>query len=578
MKTKDTFLPCLALLCCHLLLLSSAQPVHAQDGRDFFRLMESEQTTPRDSEERRVHQDAPLEALQHLFGNSREAGGSPEARRPPSSSQPLPGSTVHLHKERHNGLSLVRAPELTSLPQGAAYGESCQGYLFLIQGTRRGESRQGLIYSPDGTRNLGSVDNPGYTHCIGEYFFVGSRSAAAAVFHIPTERLTHLSYRLPNGAPGSDSYLFPLTPLDPEVPTEALLYTRDRENNRFIGLWQPGLEEIALRDSPFGHIRDARFVGESLQISSGFPSSNHSSRTALHLVDRQGIREIHSDRSGNTITFLADGWTAYRINSGGGVISPSGEKEPLELRGCRHSPSLIGASHKASALLMACFDARDDAFENYLYWSQSTGSITWRQRRGYERGSTSLLNISRRTDTVIFDFNTPTHPTKLPRGLWFDLSQGAFFQGSPLFALSHYGNSGRSSRFLATNVEMVSGSFRHQLDVHLIDIERGTETFLHAYQDCPGYLHLVAQNQTQDEFIIHCLTKPESGRWHFIYHWSELVDVQTGTRWRETNRRHEGFTDRGAVVLSNLSAGTNHSYAVASRLWITADPVSPRPQ
>lgn len=572
MGMKRTNRLLLVMMIAGLASFSCATKGEAQE-RDFLKIFQREMEEERSATTQPQRQTQPRSgsgggAMEQLFGSPGES--SERRERTPrgwsgEAAQIGPGNQTPLERGRHPGLREVSAPSMRSLPSNSAYGGSCEDYLFLLSGSRERDTRIGTVVNSRTGEALGSVAHPGRTECMGEYFLMNSERRMPAIFHLPSESFLTLDFELPNGAPSSDAYLFGLVRDGEESPREVLVYTRDGQNNRFIGLWQPGRERVELRSSPFGHIRDARYVGETLQVSSAFPTGGTSSRTALHIVDDRGIEEIHSDSRGNLIAFLKGGWTAYR-GDGGGAISPDGRKEALSVSGCRHPASLIAASHDASALLMACLDGQDEAYENYLYWSSERGATTWRHRRGYARGSTSLMHLLQDDYTVISDFNAPSYPVKDPQGVWVDLTTGTFFQGSPIFAMDIVGNQGRRSRFLGSNTGALEGTFRHDLDVYLIDIENRREEYLHTYRDCPGFLQMAAQDG--DRFILYCITQPTPGLFRFTYHWSELIDLEAGTRWRESRRRHEGFTERGAVMISNLSSGSDLHYGSPSRLWI----------
>ena len=500
--------------------------------------------------------------LENLFGPPRAATDSgPAATTPRQAPRSFrPGETVSLRQGRRH-LELVDAPRLQELYNGGLYHQ-CEKALFFITGS--GENTSLSIMNISDGQVFGAIARPQKVTCAGSYAFI-TTAAMPWVVHLDRKETLELRYTLPNGRPISDSHLFPLIREGETEPGEVLVYTRDQNNQKFIGRWAPGAgPSISLTDSPFGHIRKARYIGDLIQIDSS--SHNSSWRgSALFYLDDRGLH-LFEEEGIETIEFLENGFTTFAKNFSAGFLSPQGDVTPVERRECRFSPSLIATSDVGALFVCLTHDLTVD----YFFYLDDAGEFhQWEQRLPFQRGGTNSGFRLRPGYTTIYEFNNNMPRSTLryePVGFWFDLRQGVNFHGTPLFAIPTLGFRGMPAHFLATSVDAVEGRHNHSIELHAIDLDLATEEYLHTYQDCPGFLRYAGSQEGR--FLIQCLLQPEPGRFRFRYQWSELIDLNNNTRWRETNRRFEAFTSSGQVILSNVSSGQDHVYAPARRLWI----------
>ncbi|TVQ88307.1 MAG: hypothetical protein EA397_17175 [Deltaproteobacteria bacterium] len=462
-----------------------------------------------------------------------------------------PGDTVQLQTGSRD-LRQVQAPKLRSLAGSGRVQTTCDGHVFL---RREGQNGHITVSRLSDGKQAGRVPGGNGVRCARGYAFISANGNAPAVVDLSSGKVTPLSFSVPGGAEIIDTSLFPFEQASGGV--EALFHVRDRDRNAFIGRWRPGTNRVELSPSPFWFIGEAQEIGDELQVVA-VPIEDTAARSEIYRFGPNGQRKVlegppmfRAPVQGN--------FMAYSVGSSFGVIRPDGSLDPANLQGCIR----VGALYAASELgvFAGCQD-RDEAFERYAYFSPQTGWRTWRQQRGYPRGSATVhVELSPGRSTV-YEFNQSRQPT----GVWFDMRRGALFQGSRLWSVATLNSQGQGPRLLATNVNEFEGTRRHNIELHHIDLDRGVEERLHTYSDCPGFLTLYGQHEGR--FLVHCVSQPEPGTYRFQYHWSELIDVDAGTRWRETKRRHESFTPEGKVVVSGVSAGASVTNVTPERLMI----------
>ena len=462
-----------------------------------------------------------------------------------------PGDTVQLQTGSRE-LRQVQAPRLRSLAGSGRVETTCEGHVFL---RREGQNGHITVSRLSDGGQAARVPGGNGVRCAGGYAFISANRNAPAVVDLSSGQVNTLSFSVPGGAQIIDSSLFPFEQSSGAV--EALFHVRDQDRKAYIGRWRPGNNTIELSESPFWFIRQAQEIGDELQVVA-VPISDRGARADVYRFGPNGQRKVLSQPPSFQVSMQGN-FMAYAAGPTYGVIRPDGRLDGANLQGCLRHNGIYAASE--IGIFAGCQD-RDEAFEQYAYFSPETGWKTWRQQRGYSRGSTSAHVALSPGRSTVYAFNQSDQPT----GVWFDMRRGALFQGSRLWSVATLNAQGQGPRLLATNVKEFEGTRRQNVELYHIDLDRGVEERLYTYSDCPGFISLYGQYEGR--FLVHCVSQPEPGTYRFRYHWSELIDVDAGTRWRETNRRHESFTPEGKVVVSGVSAGANVTSVTPERLMI----------
>jgi len=469
-----------------------------------------------------------------------------------------PGDTVRLQTGSRS-LRPVQAPKLLGLEGSGTIklnaGDSiCGGFIFL-----QSEGYPGSIaVSRLSDRKLvGRVAGGQWVRCVGSLAFIEAVGPPAVV-DLSSGEIIRLSVSVPENQKIAYAKLFPVGDASGQV--EALLYVNAQGGQSYVGRWRPGTSRVGLTPSPFSEISEAHEVAGDLHIF-GVPSDVPNAKRAIYRYSDAGPRKLPAHDVSFSV-LMDSGFLAYSNSTDDsiGVISPDGSQDRLPNLGCLAGPNTIAAS--AQGMLVSCHDRdHEDRFLNFGYFSPATGWRTWRKQMQYPLSSPYINRRMIPGRTVLSEIYQSDRPT----GTWFDMSRGVFFEGSMLWPMHQWG-SGQGTRLLATSVGAVEGVRQHSIDVYHIDLKRGVEEKLLTYNDCPGFLLLADVHEGR--FLVHCIVQPELNTFKFKHQWSELLDVDAGTRWRETGRRHEAFMLDGTVLVSNLKAGSNAIRENPKRLWL----------
>jgi hypothetical protein len=392
-----------------------------------------------------------------------------------------------------------------------------------------------------------------------EGYLIGPESSDGPPWVLRTSdgRFFEPSWTLPDGASARVARMHPIEKPG-EQTDEFLVSAFSDEIDAWIhGGWKVGDRTVTMREYGMRYPSAVRYVEDDILVL--FPRSYSDSDEpdcAVQRISSSGVNcEVSTSRAADA-HFLGDGWIGVFTTSKVLVRSPEGEVESLRPQGCGRAVETYALGAPGQGFLSGCRDGSESGTYHYMFWSNGARD-DWSDSSGYRPGG-NVANGPLGGEVMALWTSGERRAT---HG-WLDIRDGTVWTSEPLHVIDNKKSlHGRKARVLAAGL-----SRGNRIELHMLDVNTGKRQKVDAYDDCPGYL--MEDGRHQGRVILRCITEPDPGRYVLRYHWSEVIDLVSGHRWRFSDKKPELFTQDGRIVFSDIGPRTDEWFATARRLWI----------
>ncbi len=511
-----------------------------------------------------------------------------------------PGQTIKLASQRTSLRTInVKTSEFLRPAKGNRYiaaRTTCHDYLLVVEYTHRKalnlhphtKKLKGYVLNlKDNSRSETFLAPSEDIICQNDRMIMRRYDGAPAVFSFEDQSIHIPSVSLPNSE--TLSHMDDPTPIMPEDGSQAthfLVRAVSKDKKFYFSLWSPDDDHMDFTELPFDGVSAAQFNNDTIdmagftvhtsQVTDAFSDNprTYSNTQIHHHAYNVGddITRIHEGSANTEVSLIKGGYIAISEYNSQRILYPDNTELQISSEDCdpRSKLKLADVSRATTAALFTCRTSEDTTQYQLVYWTpeqtytlnasgNSFQSPRPAQNWEFADGPVPIVVISESTwDPKRWEYNHK----------YFDIDRGVLWHGDARYELSI--SPGRSPRvFLAADKEHKREEFQKGKKIKLfkVDIDRGTETLIHTYTDCPG--QLVSSHRNAGITEVHCVTNPNKGKFEYIQQWSEVIDLENYTRFRVPKNRYvSDILPDGRFVINTADKGDNLLYHNASKLWV----------